>query len=123
MEEVNEDFPGQTSGELGSGNWSLSAADLNKQTTDPNARAQMAKHQRTSASQLLGRIGQYLTSDALVGMTDAEISSFQNGIEQLIDAAVWKAKQKQTNNRDGSESETNANGIPKRTGTQVLNKI
>lgn len=113
-----DEYEGQSSGQVGSGNWSMSATDLAKNAQNPDARSQMTKHSKTSADQLIGRISQWLTPDALVGMTQAEISSFENKINQLVDTALWKAKQ----SADKVAQEPGTNAGAKRTGTQVLNK-
>lgn len=112
------EYEGQSSGQVGSGNWSMSAADLAKSAQDPNAKAQMTKHSKTSASQLASRIGQYLTPESLVGMTQEELTDFQNRIQKMLEVALWKAKQ----SADKVAQEPGTNAGAKRTGTQVLNK-
>lgn len=119
-EDEKSDFGGQTSGELGSGNWSLSAADLNKQAQDPVARAKMTTHTKTSVGQLIGRIAQQFPPDSLVGFTQAEIDSFEKQMNDLLDTALWKAQQ--SADKIAQEPGTNAGAMPKRTGTQIVGK-
>lgn len=99
-------------------NWTMSAADLAKGVQDPALKQKLTTHNKTSADQLVTRISQWLTPESLVGMSQAEISSFEKKINQLIDTALWKAKQ--SADKVAQEPATNA-GAMKRTDTKVLN--